>query len=215
MGGFSIPKLVNWVIGKPLLFVGVILVLLGRGCDAVSLRGVARTKAIYTSVQQDFANKWDNKFVALNRDIRKEQKKMTEKDADVKKIQENLKELQEKSQKLRDERQEEQDKLEDSTWKSYRESSQAALNQHSMYVWWFEWTFIAGTIILMIGLLTIAFTAIGPERWVAYIMIAIITLSVYVFGAAWLESIFTSSMSISNQPTPIIKGGGPGGPFDK
>ena len=33
----------NWLLGKPLLFVGLVLVLFGRGCDAISMRSVGRT----------------------------------------------------------------------------------------------------------------------------------------------------------------------------
>src|SRR5215204_5274747 len=38
---------VNWLIGKPLLFIGLVLVLFGRGCDAISMRSVGRTTAYY------------------------------------------------------------------------------------------------------------------------------------------------------------------------
>jgi hypothetical protein len=47
LGGFTIPSLINCFIGRPLLFFGLIFVVLGRGCDATSMRSVGRTNALY------------------------------------------------------------------------------------------------------------------------------------------------------------------------
>jgi hypothetical protein len=48
--------------------------------------------------------------------------------------------------------------------------------------------------------LILAFTGQGAERWIAYIMIAIITFSIYVGGAAWIESIYMSTTSGAGAP---------------
>jgi hypothetical protein len=77
-------------------------------------------------------------------------------------------------------------------WKPLREASLKAASNHQMAVYWYEWIFIFGTVVLVLGILTLAFTGQGAERWIAYIMIAIITFSIYVGGAAWIESMVSS-----------------------
>ena len=61
-----------------------------------------------------------------------------------------------------------------------------------MVSYWHEWLFIIGSVVLALGLLTVAFTGKGPEQWISYIMIAIITFSIYVGGTAWIESTISS-----------------------
>src|SRR5215216_4017840 len=51
----------NLVIGKPLLFLGLVLVLFGRGCDAIGMRSIARTQAQYQDAQHAFTSKWEDR----------------------------------------------------------------------------------------------------------------------------------------------------------
>ena len=64
--------------------------------------------------------------------------------------------------------------------------------QRSLYLaggYWTEWIFVIGSILLMIGLILVGFTGVGPERIICLAMIAIITFSIYIGGVAWLSSV--------------------------
>jgi hypothetical protein len=145
-------------VGKPLLFVGLVLVLFGRGCDAISMRSVGRTNALYETAKLDDEKK------------RAESKEKSSKDEDNKEL------------------------------KQLYETAQRASLEHSKWAYWYVWIFVFGTLLLMIGLLLVAFFGQGPERWVAYIIIAIVSFSIYVGGAAWIESIISSTKSDQYHP---------------
>jgi len=222
-GAASLAPMLNSFLGKPCLFVGLLLVVLGRGCDATSMRSVARTDASYRQAQVTFQLAWDAKMSAIQQKLSEKNREFSEMfeqvgdKGDQEKIQKQRNDLQkeksalEKSlNKLRSDQAAAQTKAENEDWLKLREASLKATNDHRMSIYWYEWVFILGTIVLVFGLLTLAFTSEGAERWVAYIMIAIITFSIYVGGAAWIESIVNSATSTVPSSSPI--GGGPGRP---
>ena len=49
-----ISSMINAFVGKPLLFIGLVLVILGRGCDTTGMRSVSRTDAQYRQVKVPF-----------------------------------------------------------------------------------------------------------------------------------------------------------------
>jgi hypothetical protein len=209
--GFSVVSLVNNFVGKPLLFFGLLFVILGRGCDATSMRSVARADAQYRQAKVTFQLDWDAKLAAVQQKINKKNDQLRElnertekRDAD---FQERLKDLQKERSdlekdlnKLRAEQNSALAEQENGAWKPLREAAQKAANGHRMSIYWYQWVFIFGTVVLVLGVLTLAFTGQGAERWVAYILIAIITFSVYVGGAAWIESIVSSAGSGTSSP---------------
>ncbi len=214
--------MVNSFVGKPLLFVGLFLVVLGRGCDATSMRAASRSEAQYRQLRVPFQMEWDTKLATAQQNIEKKNRQMHELNANrFKKDAGDPAELQKRSEKLNEEMtalNKEQTKLredyqtalfdkEHGDWKPTHEAALSAVNHHRMWGYWFEMVFIFGTMVLLAGILTLAFTGQGAERWVAYIMIAIITFSIYVGGAAWIESIVTSTTSN------IPGSGGGGGPL--
>jgi hypothetical protein len=104
-----------------------------------------------------------------------------------------------------------QEKLSDNkALKQLGEDASNAMLSHNMWAYWYVWVFVFGTLLLMIGLLIIAFTGQGSERWVAYIIIAIVSFSIYVGGAAWLESVVSSFSATA--PTKNLPMDGPMGP---
>lgn len=96
-------------------------------------------------------------------------------------------------------------KIDQKKYKRYLYDARTAQNAHMMWAYWYQIYFILGSFFLMVGLLALAFTAQGAEKWVAYIMIAIITFSIYVGGFAWVESLVTSAQggmqSVLPRPT--------------
>ncbi len=167
-GPGNLPAKANWFIGKPLLFIGLILVLFGRGCDSISMRSVGRANAVY-------------------------QLEKTRKMIDAT-TPEKMKALQE-----------------DKALKQMQEDAAMAGLSHNAAAYWYVWIFVFGTLLLMLGLLVIAFTAQGSEKWVAYIIIAIVTFSIYVGGAAWIESVVSSFSGMGQPSGKLGKEGFPGG----
>lgn len=167
--------LCNSFVGKPMLFMGLMLVILGRGCDATGMRSVSRSEAQYRQARMAFQLDWEVKLTGNPQNADKLRQDMFAASAEK----------------------------ESGEWKPMRESAMGALNYHRMWVFWYECLFIFGTLVLVLGVLTLAFTGQGAERWVAYIMIAIITFSIYVGGAAWIESIMTSTGGGPNTPLPM------------
>ncbi len=167
-GPADMTKVMNQFVGKPLLFLGLILVLFGRGCDSISMRSVGRVNAQY---------------------------------------QMSLHEAMKKAAESKDAK---SNPLDDKSLKQQAEDAENARFNHTMASYWYVWLFVLGTILLMVGLLLLAFFAQGSERWVAYIMVAIVTFSIYVGGAAWIESVVSSvagSTPPQNIKGPPFKGG--------
>jgi hypothetical protein len=204
-GGFTIPTIINCFVGRPLLFFGLILVVLGRGCDATSMRSVNRANAQYTQIRTSFDLEWEAKSSKARQEVDKKTRAVNDLfkgggpkfgDPDFQKREADLRKEQQVAQdelnKISQDRNAKRLEMEAGEWKSYRESSMKAASGHQMSVYWYEWIFIFGSIVLVLGILTLAFTGQGPEKWVAYIMIAILTFSLYVGGAAWLESTVSS-----------------------
>lgn len=231
--GYSIPFWVNSILGKPLLLIGLMLAILGRGCDATGMRSVARTDAAYQQEMIKFKLEWDGKRATTNLKLAKKQREVSDitekmfkpdvKDDDRKSYQKQLDDLnkemkpwsEEITKSFADQTMERAEK-EANAWKSLREASLKASNSNRMWSFWYELAFIFGTLVLVLGLLIVAFSGEGAERWIAYVMMAIITFSVYVGGAAWIESIVTSATSMTGshptilpdeEPIPIPPGG--------
>jgi hypothetical protein len=199
-----VAAMVNAFVGKPLLFLGLILVVLGRGCDSTGMRSVNRTNAQYQQAKVAFQLEWDSKMSAQQQKFDKKNRELSElnelrfkkgggpgDDNFNKKSDDLAKELNDLNKelgKLRFERNSQLIEKETGEWKPAKEAAQSAQNNHRMWVYWYELLFIFGTVVLVLGVLTLAFTGQGAERWVAYIIIAILTFSVYVGGFAWMAS---------------------------
>lgn len=210
-GGLSLVWLMNNFAGKPLLFFGLLFVVLGRGCDATSMRSVTRTDAYYRQAKVAFQLEWEGKTAPAQQKIDKVNRQISEtyegmQDQDTQKRRNEL--MKEKTEadkelnRLRRDMNTAQVDNENGAWKPLREAALKGQNNHRMAIYWYEWLFIFGTVVLVLGLLIVAFTGEGAERWIAYIMIAIITFSIYVGGAAWIESIMSSSTTAPPIETP-------------
>src|SRR5262249_49867302 len=59
--GYPIPFWINSLLGKPLLLIGLLAAVVGRGCDATGMRSVARSDAAYRQATIAFDLEWDAK----------------------------------------------------------------------------------------------------------------------------------------------------------
>jgi len=206
--------------GRPMLAVGLVLVLISRGCDTIGRRNVNAALAEKERAKLIFDNRLETERVEMQKKIdeiddivedhRSEEVRRTREIAaeddsarrtDLQKqlsdLQEAWKEEEEKDQKKREELTGELQKLADKHQREtrdfeneeYRELENAAeevqaTNQIRGY--WRQVFFVFSSIILALGLLVVSWTADGAERWICLIMLAIITLSIYVGGVPWL-----------------------------
>lgn len=176
---------------QPLLLIGVLMVLMGKGCDGLSMRYVQRLQALESKQMADFDNKWE--------------RRMNNKQADIEALEdeedrtapqtERLSEFREELIELADERDEARDKLVRGDWFDTQAAAQTAMANHRAWGIAREALFIFGTMLLTVALLIAGFSETGPARWVCLIILAIIIFSIYVGGASWISSI-TGSLDL-------------------
>ena len=187
-GGFSAgafdPKVFAGIVGRPMLAVGLILVLLSRGCDSVGNRGVGRAKAKAQKVRTEFKDEWDAERTVLENKIKAIEDKeeaAPEDSKEIAKIREQLTNLTGDQQKARQ-------KLEEGKWRDLDIDARDAAVDNRINGYWREIFFVFATVVLAVGLLAVSWVAEGTERMVCLIMLAILTFSIYIGGVAWIST---------------------------
>ena len=168
---------------KPLLLVGLLLVLVARGCDSLATRKAARAGTWAQAAVARFQDRWAAKAYKAQKAIDALNAKAEKTEADNKQLAKLNKEFQDLGTQQAKERKD----LENTDWRELAADARAARN--GLASGSYEFFFLLGTIILAIALVTIGFRSTGPERVVALIMITIITFSIYVGGIAWISSV--------------------------
>ena len=103
--------------------------------------------------------------------------------------------LQKDGTKLRADQQTARSDKEAGEWKPYREAAGAQRTGAGCGRSGMRCCLSSGRWCWCWGCWRLAFTGEGAERWVAYIIIAIITFSIYIGGMAWVESVMTSTQN--------------------
>jgi hypothetical protein len=180
---------------KSMLVVGIVLVLLSRGCDSLARRSVAAAQAKLQLVQADFSNDWEDDEIDLKQDIRDIQNDITkEREAEkrdddaIKKLEERLKKKQEDKTKFDKERAEATQEFQEGDLRDYQYAATCAKARSEKGGWWREAFFVLGTLLVTLAVSSIGFQSTGPERIVSLIILAIIVFSIYIGGIAWLSS---------------------------
>ncbi|NQU25025.1 MAG: hypothetical protein HQ567_27380 [Candidatus Nealsonbacteria bacterium] len=187
-GGFSMgafdSKSLAGMVGRPMLAVGLILVLLSRGCDSIGNRGVGRAQAIASKVRTEFKDGCDSDRTKLDNQI----KAIQDKDEPTSEDSKNIAKLREDLSNLTGEQQKAQQKLEEGKWRDLDIDARDAAVDNRISGYWREVFFVFSTVILAIGLLAVSWIAEGTERMVCLIMLAILTFSIYIGGIAWIST---------------------------
>ncbi len=197
--------------GLACLLVGLILVLMARGCDALANRSAAAYNAEYELAQNEFSQEWDykradlqNRIDNLQENIDDLNKKMTEAETpsaregfrqDIDDYRKDMADEREKLDELGQDEQKARREQERGPWRTLRGNAKNATANNTLGRFWRELLFVFGTVVLSIGLLTVGFTGEPHERRICLIMIAIITFSIYIGGIAWLDSLLSSAAS--------------------
>jgi hypothetical protein len=171
------------VAGRPMVALGLILVLLSRGCDAIGKRGVDRAEMQVKLARDSFDDEWQKKNSDIADQITaiKDAKEPKPDDAEkIRKLEEqrsNLEKDQAKARKI----------FESGKLRSLTIAARDAAANNQVNGYWREVFFVLASILLAIGLLAVGWTAQGAERWISLIMLAIITFSLYIGGTAWVS----------------------------
>jgi F0F1-type ATP synthase assembly protein I len=182
------------VAGRPALLAGLMLVLLARGCDTVSERSVGRAESKLALAKNAFDDQWQLKGDKVQVQIEETKDKLSkerEKTAAdrsqdrINSLQKDLEDLDHERQELNDDEAKERAELDRTAWRKLSNNARDAKARSQINAYWWEILFVLGTLVLAFGLLAVSWTGTGPERWVCLIMLAILTLSMYVYGFAW------------------------------
>lgn len=178
--------------GRPMLAVGLLLVLISRGCDTIGSRSVDRTKTKAEIAENEFNDEWEGKragtrlaIVDLQKRQEAERKKEESDFESIKRQSDEITALQEKLSKSRENQQKALELFELGTWRELKIAARDADANNRINAYWRAVFFVFATIVLALGLLAVSWTAEGAERWVCLIMLAIITFSIYIVGTAW------------------------------
>jgi hypothetical protein len=167
--------------GRFLLALGLTLVLLARGCDAIGQRAVQRAAAKSHQAQENFDFDWQTKEIKLQDLLSAE-----ESQAAAKQDEKQIADLKTKLSELAASKAKDRTKQEHGAWRDLENNARSATTTEQINAYWRELFFVFASILLAGGLLLVSWTAQGAERWVALVMLAIITISLYIGGIAWI-----------------------------
>jgi len=165
-------------LGRPLVMLGLLLVLGARGCDALGKRNVEGAKARELLAEKKFEDTWDEKRGKIEDRI----KRLSDAETSTEESSKELSKAREELSKLRDDQQKEKAALGRGAWRDLKIKARDAAAKNQISAYWRECTFILGTILLAFGLMIVSWSAQGAERWISLIILAIITFSLYVVG---------------------------------
>ena len=184
--------------GLACLVVGLVFVVLARGCDALALHSAVAAEARFRVEQNEFNNEWEDKRSELTEKLENLRKDREEADtpAEIEDIDSEIEDLQKDLNDLTQDEQRARRNKERGDWKFLKRSAENAKSNHTLGQFWRELLFVIGTVVLSVGLLTVGFTGEPNERMICLIMIAIITFSIYVGGLAWINTLISSASSL-------------------
>jgi hypothetical protein len=169
----SVRPLIHTVLG-----IGLLLVLTARGCDRLSARNAARIQSQVDLSQRLFDEEREQAFVDAQTAL--EQPNLTP----AKKT-----ELQKQLDTVHDTYDRRRRELQQGEWRLLTNASQRSSAENKAAAYWHELTFVCGTLLFAIGLLALALHGQGPERWLAFGLLAIVVFSIYIGGAPWAATL--------------------------
>lgn len=168
-------------VGRGLVVLGVLIVLMSRGCDSLGVRKVARSQALAEFAESDFQRRWDREKSSLEA----EQQSLREQSNLNTAEQQRLNNLAGEIAKLDREKLDEQRDLRQGKWADYKIAAEDSESNNRMWGYWRQLGLLFGTMVLAVGLLFVTPTTDGPERWICLVMLTVILYSVYASNSVW------------------------------
>lgn len=163
-------------LGQPLLLVSLLLILLARGCDRVGERHVARALAQAKLAESDFQDEWDRQKLSIEQELADLQAK----DDPTTEERGRRDLLTEQLRVLNEQKQAELKRLRAGKLREFSTTARDAEATQSLGSFWREGIFWLGASLFSLALLIVGFSGAGPERWMAWVMLAIIVFSLFV-----------------------------------
>jgi GYF domain 2 len=168
-------------VGRALVVLGVLIVLMSRGCDSLGVRKVARLQALAESAESEFQRSWDRRKRSLEDELQSLRERPDRNNID----QQRLSNMPTEIASLDREKAAEQRDLRRGTWANYQIAAEDATSSNRMWAYWRQLGFLFGTMVLAVGLLFVTPTTEGPERWICLAMLTVILYSVYASDSVW------------------------------
>jgi len=163
-------------LGQPLLLVGLLLILLSRGCDRLGERHVARAEAQAKQAESDFQDEWDRQKQSIEQELNDLQAKRdpTAEERGRRDL------LAEQLQTLNETKQAELNRLRGGKLRALSTAARDAQVTQALGSFWREGIFWLGACLFSLALLIVGFSATGPERWMALVMLTVIVFSLFM-----------------------------------
>jgi hypothetical protein len=161
--------------GQIALMVGLVLVLSARGCDGLALRNSARVQANFELAKSRLKDQRAEEKAAFQKQIDDPKEQPAVQETARKKIAEINADFDKQEAELLTGR--------------MMIAARDAENENRTWAYWREMAFVAGSILLSLGLIALIMYGLNAERYLAFGMLAIILFSLYIGGAAWFGSI--------------------------
>ena len=169
--------------GRPLLFLGLILALVARGCDEIGRRDVQRAEMKSQLARDQFEDEWHNRRNELESQLQAiEEKKDTDSDD-----REKMTTLRTQLRDFAQQQKNAHSQMED-LWRNQDVKARLVKATCDINAYWRQVFFVFASLVLTVGLLLVSHEARGPEGWAALAMLVILMASVYFGGAAWLPA---------------------------
>jgi outer membrane biosynthesis protein TonB len=176
--------------GQVLLLLGLVLVVLSKGCDGIGNRYASRLNSQYELVVNQFEDIYTEKQNQVKEEVTQLQQQIGD-EAPTPEQREKQTDLVDKSKEIEKQRGKALAKNQRTKWARMKIKSRDSAANNNMWGFWRECVFALGTLVLTVGLLTVGFNGQGADRWICLIMLAIVTFSIYVGGIAWISSIIS------------------------
>lgn len=176
--------------GQVLLLLGLVLVVLSKGCDGIGNRYVSRLNSQYELVVNQFEDTYTEKQNQVKEEVARLQQQVGD-EAPTPEQREKQTDLVNKSKNIEEQRAKALAENQRTKWARMKIKSRDSAANNNMWGFWRECVFALGTLVLTVGLLTVGFNGQGADRWICLIMLAIVTFSIYVGGIAWFSSIIS------------------------
>jgi hypothetical protein len=165
--------------GQIALMVGLVLVLSARGCDGLALRNIARLQANLELEKNRLADQEAKDKATFQAQLANPKEPAAIHETARKRLDELTTQFANERNAL----------ASGDMFVAARDADA----ENRTWAYWREMAFVAGSILLSLGLIALIMDGINVERYLAFGMLAIILFSLYIGGTAWIGSIFSST----------------------
>jgi len=169
------------LISRVVFVIGLLMALMARGCDSLGERNVARRKAIAENDRREFQNTWERKRADLQAEQERLEEKSNRSDIETTRLQE----LDAEITKLAAEHREKEKELAASDWLVRDHVASTAAANDQIWGYWRQVTMFVAALLFTLGVVGVAYTSDGPERWISFILLVVIVYSLLMSNSVW------------------------------